>query len=172
MCRFLLNLLTALSLLLCATAGALWARSYSFMDFRSVQDRSTGTALAASRGQVMLERTHAVPPNAYPPTEGVFTARGAATDLAALSPSGLATDLAFAGFGYRTVVRPDEFRRAVFVPFWAIAAALLTLPAARAIAFARRRRRVPAGRCPACGYDLRATPDRCPECGTENPHGK
>ena len=31
----------------------------------------------------------------------------------------------------------------------------------------RRRlaRRVAAGRCPACGYDLRATPGRCPECG-------
>jgi hypothetical protein len=53
----------------------------------------------------------------------------------------------------------------VTLPFWFLTL-IFSLPPAHALWRWRRSRRKPIGRCPACGYDLRATPDRCPECGS------
>jgi hypothetical protein len=51
------------------------------------------------------------------------------------------------------------------VPNWMLLVAFAVLPVVWLI---RRRARHWAlvGRCRQCGYDLRATPDRCPECGS------
>jgi hypothetical protein len=59
--------------------------------------------------------------------------------------------------------------RAVVVPWWFGAASFAALPLARTAARLRRRRHAARGLCPACGYDLRATPARCPECGRAAP---
>jgi len=51
------------------------------------------------------------------------------------------------------------------IPFWSLCLLFALLPAARISAYIRRRLRQRPGHCHRCGYDLRATPDRCPECG-------
>ena len=54
----------------------------------------------------------------------------------------------------------------VTCPYWLPLLVSSALPALWLWATIRRARRPKEGLCPACGYDLRATPDRCPECGT------
>jgi hypothetical protein len=71
--------------------------------------------------------------------------------------------LQFLGFQYIEYrATPTDRYIAIGIPFWfltllsALASYRYTLPLLK---------RHPSGRCPHCGYDLRATPDRCPECG-------
>jgi predicted amidophosphoribosyltransferase len=57
----------------------------------------------------------------------------------------------------------------VGMPHWLLMILFMLLPAwagvRRIRAWLRRRRQERLGLCANCGYDLRATPDRCPECG-------
>jgi hypothetical protein len=58
-------------------------------------------------------------------------------------------------------------RQMLAVPHWSLAAAFAIPPAVWALRRALGRRRLRARLCTACGYDLRATPDRCPEGRTK-----
>jgi hypothetical protein len=64
-------------------------------------------------------------------------------------------------------VSPSAFQ-VVVVPYWVLLLLAALLPAyvlTRLPGALRRRRRRKRNLCLECGYDLRATPDRCPECG-------
>jgi hypothetical protein len=56
---------------------------------------------------------------------------------------------------------------AVAAPHWFLCLVAGALPAAHAAAAIRRRGRRRNGRCAGCNYDLRASPERCPECGRD-----
>jgi hypothetical protein len=64
----------------------------------------------------------------------------------------------FIGFKWQR----DRWGLLVGLPLWLLAAVF-----AWSARWLLKRARAPLpGHCAICGYDLRATPERCPECGT------
>jgi hypothetical protein len=68
-----------------------------------------------------------------------------------------------AGFGIHRAT--DHASVVVTFPFWLVLIALTPSLIVAWRSWRLHRSHWLAGRCISCGYDLRATPDRCPECG-------
>jgi hypothetical protein len=54
----------------------------------------------------------------------------------------------------------------ITAPIWPFPVIAALIPLCWVLLAYRRHARREGGRCLVCGYDLRATPDKCPECGT------
>ena len=74
---------------------------------------------------------------------------------------GVVRDVRFLGLGYVQT----EGSKTICIPAWLPIGLLMIMPVRREMRLWRVGRRLRNGLCARCGYDLRATPDRCPECG-------
>jgi hypothetical protein len=166
--RWLFNELAAMSLLLCLAIGIFWAMSYThefralnpyYQRFCIIHLRTSSFQMAYQllfwRGIVDFKWIDA--------RGGVITG----TDYMNLDGKD------FFGFGMLRApagsiapgfTRPWGREGVADFPFWFASLIAVTILFV-CLKYRRSFSRYGAGLCAHCGYDLRATPDRCPECG-------
>jgi hypothetical protein len=167
--RWLFNFAATVSLVLFLATTILWVRSYWRCDFVARSD-------ADGRDPVPIGGSgFALPPRAVFSNYGRILLR-----VRSDSPQvrhhhwdySVGTQPIFVSFGmnffawqFNSDLWAIQFPHALPAAIFAIAPALWLLNIGRR----RRIEKLNQGLCPTCGYDLRATPDRCPECGTRVP---
>jgi hypothetical protein len=73
------------------------------------------------------------------------------------------------GFGFAAFGQANMTNQTGYVcdlPDWLFCLLFLAMPGAWLWRWGRAKQRGSLGLCRKCGYDLRATLERCPECGT------
>jgi hypothetical protein len=177
MLRLLFNIAATTSLLFGLVIGAFWVRSYRLTD--QVEWRNAGgwRAVHTASGHavvhlLLVDWSDRPASESRPP---VYQRREPAPPfnwLAELCSSVNEKRIAWEwrGFAWYERSTPHATNAQAVAPFWSLQAATAFLPlgwiTTRVRTRFRRRSRSNLNLCPTCGYDLRATPDRCPECGT------
>lgn len=173
--RRLFTIFAGVSLLMCVTTSALWVRSYWRVDqfqrlYVAPGFRHTSIRARSCKGAILLDRIVEEPSDPSTPFLGLVSRP---RDDAPSVPFENARHV-FAGFAWSHDVSLSPGRglwaasratyTAVSIPHWAMTVAFA---ACGIWLLARRwRERRLAGHCAVCGYDLRASPQRCPECGS------
>jgi hypothetical protein len=152
------NNLAAISLVICVLTLALWSRSFMAVDLFQLDLPSHSVHTVESNAGVLQFTWRWWPQASKPVPFGVFH------EVLSSYPTG--------GWGPQFAFFPGnpngyyEAWQRLRLPFWAVFLLTGVLPMCwlvRAVSSSELRK---AGCCHVCGYDLRATPHRCPECGT------
>jgi hypothetical protein len=180
--RRLFTLCAALSLLLCIATCVTWVRGRRAMESVSWHDARTSGRVSSTLGYLVVQLTrYDAPwdakyfrrpqyerwPFAVAPT--IFRV------YPGPQPGIRQTTWERGGFEWHTMRDGPRGTLSVMAvaPWWSIATLTALAPLACTGACVRgvirERRRQRRGLCADCGYDLRATPVRCPECGTAPP---
>jgi len=190
MSRWIFNILSLLSLIVCLSAILMWVRSHWIEEQWTFEQRvlkyidspfqpvCSYPWIGSSKGQLRLLRLNGSFGIADPVG---YQRRLDFAPFATVPPSRLKGELHLKFTGFELYDRPAEATSArgaglfwldgvrwLTIAWWWIAIVGALLPLLWTWIWAKQRSRIRAGGrgiCMACGYDMRATPERCPECG-------
>lgn len=193
--RRLLTILTVLSLIFCAGTVAFWLRGYFVADVVGYGDSHTAGELTSHNGFLVLWRWQSIDPLGLPaavprglhynttdPEQPFYYVLPGAYVTQVVGPHRIWwLGLRQIGVRYLIFAEPSIPRlnqiEILHIPCWLILTIGALWPAGRYLwRYLQHRRRLRhlarcfrLGVCATCGYDLRASPERCPECGTPVP---
>jgi hypothetical protein len=175
--RWLLDALAMLSLLLCIATAIHWYRSYRTEDDLVYFGHSACEALHTLNGSLGFVYTNA----AWSDPHFEYSTTTPRTGFNYADPHGRHAFWNRLGFFFAFAAMPSSANPnprppgmtlprlsrfcEILVPLWFVMLLCAAFPVWRFVVEPVRSRKQP-GCCLVCGYDLRATPDRCPECGT------